>query len=273
MPLTHPVTPGRMLRFFRRRRSLSQHRLALASGVSARHLSFLESGRSLPGRDVLVRIGRALELSSSELNRLLVTAGYASLQPIRPLDHAALDPVRHLLTFLLERHEPYGAVVVDRAWNVLLANRAHRAIMGIFAPESPGARGEPSNLVHELFSPSGLRPAVANFPVVASVLFRAVSASAAQHPFDPRLQSLAADLEEMEVPAQPTESDLSEHALWIPIELARGPHRVSLVSTITTFAAPLDATVEELRLETFLPLDDESRRTLERLASRTEPPS
>jgi transcriptional regulator with XRE-family HTH domain len=255
------------VRRWRDARGLSQLRLALAAGVSARHLSFVESGRAEPGRDVLIRIGRALELPLREQNQLLQAGGYAPLHPPRRLGDADLAIASDAFRFLLERHEPNSAVVVDQCWNVMLHNRAHLATMRLFAPDSPSAAGQGGNLIETLFDPAGLRPAVENFELVAGLIHDRLERAAAARPTFTELRTLLDRIEGFgPMPPRPDAEGVARMALLMPIVFRRGEHRLSVFSTTTTFTAPLDATVQELQLETFFPTDAASERLLRSLA-------
>ncbi len=260
---------GRMIRQWREARGISQLRLSLEAGVSARHLSFIESGRSEPGRDVLIRVGRALGLPLREHNQLLEHGGYAPLHPPRRLDDPMLAIVKEVFGFLLDRHEPNSAVVIDSCWNVVLRNQAHAASMRLFAPDSRSAAGEPANLIEEVFDPFGLRPAIENFELVANLLHDRLERMAAARPTRVELRALLDRIESFgPLPPRPNLDGIERFALLLPLVFRRGDLRLSVVSTTTTFTAPLDATIQELQLETFFPTDEESERLLRDLAER-----
>lgn len=266
-----PTEAGTLLRMWRTRRGLSQLRLALVASVSARHVSFIESGRSEPGRDVLIRLGRALELPLIELNRVLVAGRFAPMHPERSFDDPDLGAVRDTLRFLLKQHEPNGAVVIDDVWNVLLCNDAHRRIIELFAPGGEIAahgRGRPMNLMRAVFDPRALRMVIANFAVVAPLLRQRVVGVVESLPGDRRPQELLADIDRFNAECGPMPpSSATPSGIVLPLILERGEYRLSLITTATRFSAPIDATVEGLQLETFFPLDDSSQRLLERLAA------
>lgn len=265
-----PEPAGGAIRRLRDARGLSQLRLALRAGVSARHLSFVESGRSLPGRDVIVRIGRALGLNLRDQNQLLAAAGFAPLHPPRRLADDSMAAVREVFEFLLERHEPNSAVVIDGTWNVVMRNRAHVATMGIFAPNSHSAAGEPANLVEELFDPDSLRPAVANFDLVGNVIRDCLERMVAEQPLLPEARALLDRIESFgSLPPRPPRADSQVSSLLLPIVFRRGDACLSVFSTRTGFVAPLDATVQDLQLETFFPADRESELFLWKLAAGT----
>jgi hypothetical protein len=175
--------------------------------------------------------------------------------------------VKEVFRFLLDRHEPNSAVVVDSCWNVVLRNRAHVASMRLFAPDSRSAAGEPANLIEEVFDPTGLRPAIENFDLVANLLHDRLERTAAARPTRVELRALLDRVEAFgPLPPRPDTDGIERFALLLPLVFRRGDVRLSVVSTTTTFTAPLDATVQELQLETFFPTDEESERLLRDLA-------
>jgi transcriptional regulator with XRE-family HTH domain len=261
-------SPADAIRQWREAKGLSQLRLATRAGVSTRHISFIESGRSDPGREVIIRIGRALELTLRDQNELLVAAGFAPLHPPRRLSDESMSAVRDVFEFLLERHEPNSAVVIDRSWNVIMRNRAHIATMRLFAPDSRSAAGEPANLVEEVFDPASLRPSIANFDLVATLLYDRLQQMASAGPRRPDVSALIERIASFgPIPARPAQADLPRLSLLMPIVFRRGELRMSVFSTTTGFTAPLDATAQELQLETFFPADPESEDLLRRLRS------
>src|SRR3954464_16019097 len=157
---TH-VGVGRLLREWRERRRLTQLPLAVASGVSARHLSFVETGRSKPGRETLLRVAQQLEIPFRERNQLLLAAGHAPAFPERPLEDPALAPVREALDRILAAHEPYPAVVFNRAWTLVAANAPMAAVAGWVAID-PALPEPPINILRAGLHPRGLAPLIVN---------------------------------------------------------------------------------------------------------------
>ena len=152
---------GPLLREWRQRRRLSQLELALEAGVSARHLSFVENGRSKPGREMLLRVLEKLQVPFREQNEMLLAAGHAPAFPERSLDDAQLAPVRATLDSILSRHEPYPAIVVDRAWNIVMASASAMALTS-FADIDPALLEPPVNAVRVGLHPRGLGPLIVN---------------------------------------------------------------------------------------------------------------
>lgn len=260
---------GSLIKVWREARGLSQLRIALLAQVSARHLSFVESGRARPGREVLIRIGRALGLSLRDQNQLLEGAGFAPLHPPRRVGDADLSIVTTVFRFLLDRHEPFSAVVIDRGWNVVMHNQAHVAMMRRFAPGSNTARGEPANLIQEAFDPEGLRPAIANFALVSNVLHDRIERASLESPTYLPLHTLLERIDAFgTLPPRPSLRDLGNSAVLLPIQLRRGADVMNLFTTTTRVTAPLDATVQDLELETFFPADEASELTFRGLVSK-----
>jgi transcriptional regulator with XRE-family HTH domain len=264
---------GQLLRSTRGARRLSQLQLAVEADVSQRHLSFLESGRALPSREMVLQLARALDLPLRERNRLLVSAGFAGIYPTRRLEAGDMQPVRAALELLLAHHEPYPAIVVDRAWNLFMANAAVPKVFGAMGDLDQMFRrvcGErPPNVLEILFHPDGVQPYIRNFAEVAVPLLVRTAREALEHP---HVQSvLDRVLAYPTVPARWRSLDLSRSANPLPVlatEFSVGDHRLELFSMITTFGTPLDVTTDELRVEAFFPADAASEALLRALAAR-----
>ena len=260
---------GRLLRQWRGVRGLSQLALSLAAGLSTRHLSFLETGRSQPSRAMVLRLAEALEVPLRERNALLAAAGYAALYRETALDAPEMEPLRKVLRFLLERQQPYPAVLVGRAGHVLDANEASARVLGAFV--GPGAvwRQQPPNVLRLTLHPEGLRPYIVNWADVASSLLRRVQREAAAAGQDPELQALVQELLALPgLPAEATEAPLTGPLeLVLPVHLKRDALELRLFSTFTSVGTPQDITLEELRIESFMPADAASDAAIRRLAA------
>jgi transcriptional regulator with XRE-family HTH domain len=264
-------TFGQLLRSTRGARRLSQLQLAVEAGVSQRHVSFLESGRALPSREMVLQLARALDLPLRERNRLLVSAGFAGIYPTRGLEAADMQPVRAALELLLAHHEPYPAIVVDRAWNLFMANAVVPGLFGMMGDLSEmfgrvcGERAP--NVLALLLHPEGLQPHICNFEEVAVPLLARTAREAIEHP---HVQSVLDEvLRYPTIPARWRALDLQRHANPLPVlatEFAAGDARLRLFSMMTTFGTPLDVTTDELRVESFFPADAESEALLRALA-------
>jgi transcriptional regulator with XRE-family HTH domain len=247
---------GVLLKEWRRVRRKSQLTVAFEAQVSPRHLSFVESGRSVPSREMVHTLAEALDVPLRERNALLVAAGYAPLYAERTLESPDLIHVRRALTRLLDHHEPYPAVVLDRQWNVLETNRAAPRLFAHFVDIA--TLPQPRNLLRSMFDPAGLRPSIANWDEVAQTLVQRVFREAVAGVPDPRVLSL---LEELRAyPGSPAPSPHAAELPVHPVQFRKGALRLSFFSMVTTVGAPTDITAQELRIEAFFPTDDATER-------------
>ncbi|HKS07656.1 MAG TPA: helix-turn-helix transcriptional regulator [Gemmatimonadaceae bacterium] len=246
---------GTLLKEWRRVRRKSQLDVALEADISPRHLSFVESGRSAPSREMVQLLTETLDVPLRERNSLLVAAGYAPMYNEGALESSELTQVRRALARLLEHQEPYPAVVLDRQWNIVQTNRAAPKLFSHFIELSPG----PVNLLKTMFDPARMRPWVANWDVVAQTLMRRVYREAVGGVPDARTLALLDELQR--IPGSPAPSAASTSELpFFPVEFRKGALRLSFFSMVTTVGAPLDITAQELRIEAFFPADDETER-------------
>ena len=246
---------GELLRQWRERRRRSQLDLALEAGVSTRHLSFVETGRSRPSRDMLLRLAEELELPLRERNHLLLAGGYAPVYGQAALDSPAMAGVRAALRQVLSGHEPYPAVVVDRGWNLVDAN----ASVVLFTGQAdPALLAPPANVLRVSLHPDGMAPRIANLGEWRAHLLgrlrRQVAVTA-----DPELAELHQELRaypcdqpepEVEVPGP---GDVA-----VPLRIRHRDRELSFLSIMATFGTPLDVTVAELAIESFFPADPET---------------
>ena len=249
---------GRLLKEWRGRRGLSQLDLAVAARTTQRHLSFIESGRAAPSRDMILRLAATMDVPLRQQNALLLAAGYAPAWRERALSEPGLSMVSRALDFILAQQEPFPAFVVDRRWNLLRANvGAVRLTEFLLGPVPPDA--ESPNLAIALMSTEGLRPFIVNWREVALYFLRGVQADA-QADGTPETAALLARLREM-----PDVASLSEG--WspddgqppvLPIHFRRDDISLRLFTTIATLGTPRDVTVEEMRIESFFPADETS---------------
>jgi len=244
---------GDSLRRWRNLRGLSQMALSLKAEMSPRHLSFLETGRSRPSANMVLRLSEALNLPFRERNAFLNTGGFAPRYSETPLDDEAMAQIRMAITLLLKNHEPYPAFVMDPRWNVVNSNAAFLRLL-----TSLGLHTElPFNLLCVLFDPEKLRPFIDDWDTVGGTLIARVQKEFMQSG-DPALQSVIEEvLSYPDIPSQwkslPDGPPLSPVAAFV---LTRDDIKLSWFSTVTTFGTPQDITVEELRIETLFPLDD-----------------
>jgi transcriptional regulator with XRE-family HTH domain len=258
-------TPTRELRFgvamqeWRTRRRVSQLELALSARTTQRHVSFIESGRSLPGRAMVIRLAEALEIPLRERNLLLVLAGYAPVYTETSLDHPSLGAVRDALDRVLEGHSPYPAVVTNRYGELISSNRAFTALTKGTAPH---LMTPPIVVPRLLLHPHGLAPRIANLDEWGWHIVDAVRQEALRNP-DPKLEALAGELAEM---APSMKAPTPEHVGFaVPLRLRWGQSELLLLSTLTHFGTAVDVTVAELRLEAFLPADRATSALLNQL--------
>jgi len=260
---------GTLLREWRHRRKLSQLALALAAGVSQRHLSFVESGRTRPSRDMVLRLATCLELPLRERNRLLLAAGFAPLYPERRLDDPVLGAARAAMERVLTAHEPYPALAVDRHWTLVAANRA---VGPLLAGAAPALLAPPLNVLRLTLHPDGVAPRIVNYGQVRTHLLerlhQQVGASG-----DDALATLYDELRGYPPPARDgarrSPAIASEGAgVFVPLQLATDDGVLSFLSTTTVFGTPVDVTLAELALECFFPADAETAERLRGMVLR-----
>jgi transcriptional regulator with XRE-family HTH domain len=259
---------GDLLREWRQRRRLSQLELASEASVSARHLSFLETGRSLPSREMLLLLARRLEVPLRERNTLLVAAGFAPIFRERSLDDPALAPAREAVRRVLEGHEPSPALAVDRHWRLVAANRAVAPLLEGLAP---ALLQPPLNVLRLSLHPEGLAPRILNLSQwrehLLTRLRHQVEASA-----DLTLASLLQELEALPVPASEAPVAHAEMGGFVvPLRLRVGEHTLTFLSTTTLFGTPMDVTLAELAIESFFPADAGTAAVLADLAAQRGP--
>jgi transcriptional regulator with XRE-family HTH domain len=245
---------GLLLREWRLRRRLSQFDLALSSAVSARHLSFVETGRSRPSRELVLHLAERLEVPLRERNRLLLAAGFAPAFSERPLADPELASVRRALDRFLAAHEPYPAVIVDRHWNLVLSNDAVRLLTEGVAPE---LLEPPANALRATLHPDGLAPRIRNLAEWSAHLLHRVRREIALTG-DGELESLARELAAYPgvatEPPAPDAAAAGEIVLRLELDSSRGP--LAFFSTLTTFGTAADVTLAELAIEAFYPADE-----------------
>ena len=271
-PAPHPDTFGPMLRTWRRRRGASQLALALQSGVSQRHVSFLESGRARPSREMVVQLSTALDVPLRQRNAMLLAAGFAPAYRETNLAAPELEPVRKAIDHILKRQEPYPAVVIDRLWNLIQVNDAATAFT-VFLFEGPPPApppGKPPNLLHWLLDPAALRPKIANWEEVARHL---VSTTYAEILADGGEPQALAFIEEImafpDVPASFRKLRFAERPQPVlTIDYVVAGKTLSVFTTIATLGTPQDVTLQEVRIESFFPADDRSDALFRSLAAQ-----
>jgi transcriptional regulator with XRE-family HTH domain len=256
---------GDLLREWRQRRRLSQLELALEAEISTRHLSFVETGRSVPSRDMVLHLAEQLEVPLRERNALLVAAGYAPVFGERPLSDPALDAARAAMDLVLTGHEPYPALAVDRHWTLVAANRAMAPLMAGIAPE---LLEPPVNAMRLGLHPDGLPRRILNLPEwrshLLTRLLRQIDLTA-----DKVLVELLRELEGYPLPPgvrRPAVEPADHADVVVPLRLASEDGELTFFSTTTVFGTPIDITLSELALESFYPADPATAAYLRRVA-------
>ena len=245
---------GDQLRDWRTRRRMSQLDLALEAGVSARHLSFLETGRSRPSRDMVLRLCEELSVPLRDRNGLLLAAGFAPAYQERPLEAPEMKPVRRAVAQVLTGHEPFPAAVVDRWWDLVAANRNVSVFLEGVAPH---LLEPPANVLRVSLHPEGMAPRIVNLAEwrghLLDRLRREVAVTA-----DARLGELLAELEGYPRPNEPSPPRPPRGAIAVPLVLLHDGRELSFFSTVATFGTAVDVTVAELSIEAFFPADAET---------------
>lgn len=256
---------GHLLREWRASRRMSQLDLALATDVSTRHLSCVETGKAQPSRDMVLRLADALDMPLRECNALLIAAGYAPSYPETALSTPAMAQIRHAIELMLKQQEPYPAFLLNRHWDVLMANQA-AARVARFALR--GGDSAHSNMIRQIFDPNDLRSAIINWEEVAGDLIRHLHDVVAATPSDSVARALLDEaLAYPGVPMQWRMRDLASAPSPLLTTVFRVDGRqLSFFSTITTFGTPRDVTIDELHIESCFPMDEETAVYCRKLA-------
>ncbi|MBP0623318.1 helix-turn-helix domain-containing protein [Cupriavidus consociatus] len=280
--------PG-LLRYWRGKRGYSQLALSLAAGVSQRHISFLESGRARPSREMVLALAERLGVPLRQRNRMLLAGGFAPAYSEHGLASPPLQMVQQAIALILSKQEPYPAVVLDRFWNLVDANQAYRRMLDTLldgrAPASledeGGQGGSPRrvNLMLSVFDPQGLWPVIENARQVGRYLLRRVWQELQGQAHDQTareiLRRIAAWHPDMVGPGGvllPDDDGAEGPPLPVlPVVLHAGAFRASLFSTLTTLGIPQDITLQELRIESFFPADEPTRALFEALGAALPP--
>jgi transcriptional regulator with XRE-family HTH domain len=258
---TQPVHIGDHLREWRQRRHLSQLDLAGDAEISARHLSFVETGRAAPSRDMVLKLAERLNVPLRERNVLLVAAGFAPAFSQRSLDDPALKSARAAIDLVLKAHEPNPALAYDRHWNLVSANRM---VMPLLEGVPARLLGQPINILRLAFHPEALAARTVNFAEwsghLLERLHRQCEATA-----DPELIKLYHELKAYPRPAR--SAPLPADNVAIPFKLRFGSDVLSFMSATMIFGTPVDVTLSEMALETFFPADDLTAERLRNMAA------
>lgn len=252
---TMTIPFGAELRRWREARRLSQLALAGHADVSQRHLSFLENGKSKPSREMVLHLGRVMDLSLRDQNTLLVTAGFSAEYAERGLDDPDLDEVRRILDVILAAHGHIPAYVIDRGWDLVMANNASLSVAALAGLDPPAEVS--TNVMRTCFHPDGIRSRVHDWERFAAVLLHRLEREIVDRPFDDRLADLLTEARSYPgVSELPSRQPLpSGNDLMVPMQLESDHGTLRFISMIATIGAPFDVTLEELRIETLLPAD------------------
>jgi transcriptional regulator with XRE-family HTH domain len=252
---------GDYLRQWRQRRRKSQLDLAGEAEISARHLSFVETGRAAPSRDMVLRLAEQLDVPLRERNVLLVAAGFAPAFPQRSLNDGALKPARQAIDRVLQAHEPSPALAVDRHWNLIAANRL---VMPLLKGVAPALLTPPLNVLRLSLHPDGLAARTANLGEwcahLLERLHRQCEATA-----DPQLVQLYDELKGYKIPARI--APIAADSVVVPFKLRLGSEVLSFISTTMVFGTPVDITLSEIAIETFFAADDATAARLRAIAA------
>jgi len=247
---TRPVHIGEHLREWRQRRRLSQLDLAGDAEISARHLSFVETGRAAPSRDMVLKLAERLNVPLRERNVLLVAAGFAPAFPQRPLDDPALKSARAAIDLVLRAHEPNPALAYDRHWNLVSANRM---VMPLLKGVPQRLLGQPINILRLAFHPEALAARTVNLAEWCGHLLERLHRQC-EMTADPELVRLYHELKAYPIPAR--SAPLPADNVAIQFKLRFGRDVLSFMSATMIFGTPVDVTLSELALETFFPADE-----------------
>ena len=256
---------GDYLREWRQRRRMSQLDLALEADISTRHLSFLETGRSQPSREMVLLLAEKLDMPLRERNIMLVSAGYAPVYSERSLEDPALESMRHAVDLVLKGHDPYPALAVDRHWSLVSANDA---LVSLIGEVDPALMKPPVNVLRLSIHPAGLARRIVNFTEwrnhLVHRLQRQVEATG-----DAVLSRLIEELRSYPTPDAAARAPRTSHdyaGIVVPLQLTTGEGVLTLFSTTTIFGTPVDVTLSELAIEAFFPADSETALLLRRMA-------
>jgi transcriptional regulator with XRE-family HTH domain len=262
---------GTVLRRWRTARAMSQLTLATEAGISTRHLSFLETGRAQPSREMVQLLAGMLDVPFGDRNALLVSAGYAPAYGERPLSAPELEPVRRALTFTLRQQEPFPALVLDGEWNIVMRNDASHRIFDLF--DEPRDRSRPVNVMRTVFDPRGLRRFIVNWEELAECLVhsmhRQIAATGSEAMMRLRDELLAQ-------PGVPSRWNVPDPCVTmqplVSMQLRKDDLSLTFFSMVTTLGTARDVMLQQLKIECFFPADAATEETARRLASASPRP-
>lgn len=257
---------GRLLRRWRAVRGMSQLALATHAGTSTRHLSFVETGRAQPSREMVLRLAHALDVPLRERNALLGAAGFAAIYRESQIDAPGMSALLRMIEFTLARFEPFPAFLLDRCYRVLRANGAAYKALGGFAGPAPVWREQPPNLLRVTLHPDGLRPHIVNFAEVAAGMLARLERLVAGAGDDPELAALERELRALPGLPEARELPVAVDPV-LPLHLKRGELELRLFTMLSQVGAAQDVTAAELHIESLMPADAASEAVLRALAA------
>ncbi len=243
---------GTLLNEYRKTRRISQMDLGLQADVSSRHISFIENGRSQPSREMLLRLADVLDLSLRDSNLLLASGGYAAAYSEIALNSPAMSAVYNALNIMLDNHNPYPAIVVDNAWNIVMANSAYLAFSGLLAGTSSTTE---VNLIRMVLGDTQFRSIIRNWDEVASYLLRRLKKQVLVFS-SPELNSLYQEVMEFDLPDNWQQPNTPTEGPMLTVNLKIGELELSTFSTLSQFGSSLDVGIQELLIESYFPADD-----------------
>ena len=255
---------GNIIRFWRHSRRLSQMELALRAGLSSRHLSFVETGRSRASPMTLLNLAQVLDLPLQDQNHLLLASGYAPRFPATELTDSKMYDLRRLIDLILQSHAPYPALVIDQGWDILMSNQGHQRLLEKMIPGNALSQVGTDNLMRLFFHPRGLKRSILNWDHIAPIFINGLRRELAMQPTNQKLAELTEEIanwvsaSDHKVVEAPPRSD--EFAIEIVMETEG--RRFSLISTTLCFSAPLSVALQNIKIETFYPANRESEKTL-----------
>lgn len=257
---------GTVLVQWRKARNVSQLELALRAEISQRHVSFMETGRARPSREMALKLAEALDVPLRARNEVLLAAGYAPFYPERKLDSVEMARATQVLELMLDHHEPYPAMVLDGEWNIVIKNQASSRIISACLSDTSLAQFSVNgklNFMRVMCSPKGLRPYVRSWSQTGRVLLTRLRREAAAYP-GAASEILLRELLTQKVFPEFTESATAPLNSVIPLELIVNGECLRLINTLTTFGTPQDVTLQELRIEMSFPADEATDQILRR---------
>ena len=257
-----------LLKYWRGHRGMSQLDLSIAAQVSSRHISFLETGRSNPSVEMVLLLAETLDISMRDTNELLRAAGFASIYSEPSVDSLLSGPLGTAVDTMLSHHEPFPLMVIDRLYNVLRTNRAGHKLFELADIDLDAAAPGKVNVLRLLFDPAS-RDMIGDWSATAGTMLRRLQREVLQRPHDSDLANLRDDL--LNVPGTPEDWRQPDPSAatqpMIAVEFRAGDIGLRFLTTITEFSAPQNVTLDELRIESYFPLDDQTRELCEQLLS------